>query len=154
MRAVGSNVKIEDGRYLAGVAVIESGLVVAEVTFPAPADRDEAGQLSELYEWVASVVAEHRPDEFALRIAEFQTIGLRTDLVRHAEGVLLAGARHGGASRVSQWSRQKLIKPLGAAGKNAEDVRDAVRAHLDREPRPGVLTEAACAAVAAGAGAK
>jgi len=153
MRAVGAHVKIEDGRYLAGLAVIENGLIVAEVTFPAPADRDEAGQLHELYEWVAGIVAKHRPDEFALRSAEFQTVGLRTDLARHAEGALLAGACHGGASSVSQWSRQKLIKPLGATGKKAEDVRDAVPAHLDRAPGPGVLTEAACAAVAAGAGA-
>jgi hypothetical protein len=153
MRVIGAHVKIEDGRYIAGLSVIEDGCIVAELTYPAPADRDEAGQLNDLYEWAGGVVGKHHPDEFALRTAEFQAIGLRTDLARHAEGALLAAARHGGALAVSQWSRQKLIKPLGATGKKAEDVRDAVPAHLDRAPGSGVLTEAACAAVAAGAGA-
>lgn len=149
MRTVGAHVKIDDGRYLVGLSVIEGGRILDEVTYPAPADRDEAGQLNELYEWVSDVVAKHMPGAFALRIAELQSLGTRTDLTRHAEGAVLAGARRGGASTVSQWSRQKLVKPLGAEGKKANDVRAAVVAHLDRAPTVGVLTEAACAAVAA-----
>lgn len=152
MKAIGAHIKVDDGRYLAGLSVVDDGRLVAELTYPAPADRDEAGQLNELYEWVAGVVAKHRPEAFALRIAEFQALGLPIDVARHAEGAMLAGARQGGASNISHWSRQKLIKPLGAPGKKAEDVRQAVPSHLDRAPEPGLLTEAACAAVAAGAG--
>jgi hypothetical protein len=148
MRTIGAHVKIADGRYVVGLSVVEDAVLLAELTYPAPADRDEAGQLNELYEWVTDAIGSHHPDKFALRCAELHTVGARADLTRHAEGVVLAGAREGGASDVSQWSRQKLIKPLGAAGKKAEDLRAAVPAHLDREPTRGVLTEAACAAVA------
>lgn len=148
MRTIGAHVKIEDGRYVVGLSVVEDGVLVAELTYPAPADRDEAGQLNELYEWVADAVSKHHPDKFALRCAELQNLGARADLTRHAEGVVLAGARHVGTSDITQWSRQKLIKPLGATGKKAEDLRAAVPTHLDRDPTRGVLTEAACAAVA------
>lgn len=153
MRAVGAHVKIDDGRYLVGLSVIDGGRIVAELTYPAPADRDEAGQLNELYEWVSDAVATHGPDEVALRIAEYQALGAPLDLARRAEGVVLAGARQGGAPKVSRWSRKGLVKPLGARGEKAKDVRDAVPSHLARAPSAGVLTEAACAAVACGAGA-
>lgn len=152
MKAIGAHVKIQDSRYLVGLVVVEDGRVGDGLTLPAPADRDVAGQLDELYEWVADIVAQQSPEDFAIRVAELSA-GAALDLARRAEGAILAGARHGGAPTCSLWSRQLLSKPLTGAGQaKAKEIRDAVGNHVDRVPSSAVLVEAVCAAVACGAG--
>ncbi len=141
--------RVDDRRYLVGIAVVDDRRLVEELSLPGPADEDEAGQLGELYAWTADLVADRRPDIFALRSSEVDRRTANAVVAHRAEGILLAAAGRSRSVEVSEWSRQRLAKPAGAGSQKAADIRAALCTQLDGEPSSPQTTEAACAAIGA-----
>lgn len=140
--------RISAGRYIAGFAWIESGRLVGSDSFPAPADRDEARGLGELYERTMGVLGEVKPDVFGLKISEINRQTGNAVIAHRAEGVILGATIVRPDLPVEQWSRQRLFSPAGldSRAKGAE-VIEALCARLDQIPGSPECQQAASGAV-------
>lgn len=147
MIALGAYVRIASGRYVVGFAWVEDRTLLDTDSFPAPTDRDEHGQLGELWGRVEGVVAEAQPDLFALKTSEIARTSGNAVLAHRAEGVVLAVASRTAAMPVSQFSRQKLAR-YGGSNKANEQV-EALCAMLDQVPAQVECQYAAAAALGA-----
>jgi hypothetical protein len=150
MKALGAYIRIRDGRYLAGFAVVEDDRLVLQQSYPAPADETDAGQLGELYGRTGDVIASTTPDLFALKVSEISRQSANAVIAHRAEGVLLAAAGRQRSLGTSTWSGPKLWKPAGFTGpaKTKESV-DGLCARLAEQPVSDEVRQAAAAAVAA-----
>ena len=71
MVAVGAHIAIQNGRFVAGLAVLDDALqLVDQFSIPAPPDETEAAQFHELFDRTRDLIAHRRPDLFALRVSE------------------------------------------------------------------------------------
>jgi len=145
--ALGAFVRIASGRYVVGFAWIEDRTLIDTDSFPAPADRDEAGQLGELWGRTEGVIAEAQPDLFVLKTSEIVRTSAPAVLAHRAEGVVLAAASRPDGIGISQLSRQRLAKSAGT-NKGAELV-EALCGMLDRVPAQVECQNAAAGAVGA-----
>jgi hypothetical protein len=145
--ALGAFVKVSGSRYLVGFAWVEDGTLIDTDSFPAPADRDEAGQLGELWGRTAGVIAEASPDLFVLKPSEIARTTANAVLAHRAEGVVLAAASRPDGIAISLLSRQNLAKYAGTK-KNTELVQELC-GYLDRMPAQVECQNAATGAVGA-----
>lgn len=147
MIALGAFVRIAGGRYVVGFAWVDGRVLLDTDTFPAPADRDEAGQLGELWGRTEGVLAEAQPDLFVVKTSEINRATANAVLAHRAEGVVLAAASRPDGIAISQLSRQRLSQYAGT-NKGAELV-DALCGKLDRVPNQVECQNAAAGAVGA-----
>jgi hypothetical protein len=145
--ALGAFVRIAAGRYVVGFAWVEDRVLVDTDSFPAPADRDEAGQLGELWGRTAGVLAEAKPDLFVVKPSEISRTSANAVLAHRAEGVVLAAASRPEGITISLLSRQKLAKYAGT-NKGTELV-EVLCGALDRAPAQVECQNAAAGAVGA-----
>jgi hypothetical protein len=144
---LGAFVRIAAARYVVGFAWVADRTLLGTDSFPAPADRDEAGQLGELWGRTAGVLAEAKADVFVLKTSEIIRTSPNAVLAHHAEGVVLAAASRPDGIVISQLSRQRLAKHAGT-NKGAELVA-ALCGKLDRVPAQVECQNAAAGAVGA-----
>jgi Holliday junction resolvasome RuvABC endonuclease subunit len=150
VKALGAYIRIRNGRYLAGFAVVEDDQLVLQQSYPAPADETDAGQLGELYGRTGDVIASASPDLFALKVSEIARTSTNAVIAHRAEGVLLAAAGRQRSLGISSWSGQRLWKPAGFASpaKTKESI-DALCGRLAQVPNGDEVRQAAAAAAAA-----
>jgi Holliday junction resolvasome RuvABC endonuclease subunit len=150
VKALGAHIRIRDGRYLAGFAVIDDDRLIDEQSLPAPADETEAGQLGELYGRVLDLIARSKPELFALKASDINRSSANAVAAHRAEGVVLAAAGRERSLKISSWSGPKLWKPAGfkAPAKTKESV-DALCARVAEQPSTDEARQAAAAAIAA-----
>lgn len=147
MIVLGAFVRIVSGRYVVGFAWIEDRVLLDTDSFPAPADRDEAGQLGELWGRTAGVIAEAQPDLFVLKTSEIARATANAVRAHRAEGVVLAAASRPDGLSISQLSRQNLAKYAGT--NKGTEIVDVLCAELDRSPVHVECQNAAAGAVGA-----
>lgn len=147
MIVLGAFVRISAGRYVVGFAWVEDWVLLGTDSFPAPADRDEAGQLGELWGRTAGVLAEAQPDVFVLKTSEIARTSANAVRAHRAEGVVLAAASRPDGITISQLSRQNLA-PYAGTNKGT-DLVDALCAKLDRAPAQVECQNAVAGAVGA-----
>lgn len=126
-----------------------SGPTPSDGSLPAPADRDEAGQLADLYTSALDLIRESSPALVAIRGSEAgNAAGLRAS--QHAEGAVMAAAGAAGVKTV-RFITGSLWKPAGFSGsaRAAQSVA-ALCSQLQNPPRgPTEVEQAAAAARAA-----
>jgi hypothetical protein len=148
MRALGAHIRIAGGRYIAGFAWIEDDRLVDSDSFPAPADRNEACRLGELYERTSGILCEAAPELFGLKVSEINRQAAGAVVAHRAEGVLLGAMIVRPDLPIEQWSRQRLFSPAGLDSRaKGSEVVDALCARLDRVPDKPEGQQAAAAAV-------
>jgi Holliday junction resolvasome RuvABC endonuclease subunit len=150
MKVLGAHIRIHDGRYVAGFAVVQHDQLLAQQSYPAPADETEAGRLGELYSRVGDLITRTTPDVFALKASEIARQTANAVTAQRAEGVLLGAVGRNRTLPVSIWSGRKLWKPAGlsASAKTRESV-DSLCSRLTPQPDTDEARQAAAAAVAA-----
>lgn len=147
MRSLGAHIRIADGRYVAGFAWIEAGCLIGTDSFPAPADREEAGRLGELYERTMGILGEVKPDVFGLKISEISRQTANAVIAHRAEGVVLGATIVRPGLPVELWSRQRLFSPAGLDSRaKGSEVVEALCARLDRAPVSNECQQAAAGA--------
>jgi Holliday junction resolvasome RuvABC endonuclease subunit len=116
MIALGAHLRVQQGRYAAGLlAVVEGEAVTATFAIAAPSG-DEAMSLSELYRRAHDMIGHHDPGLVVLLASEARD---RADLgvARRAEGAVLAAAgNHDCPVRIYK-TGGALRKPAGLTGK-------------------------------------
>ncbi len=154
MKALGAHIRIDDGRYLAGFALVEcdgSGMrLLRQLSLPAPRDLDEAGQLLDLYARTRERISEGAPNVFALKLAETFRMNPQTILALRCEGAVLGAAGHTRDLKVELWPRQRLATPAGLTkSPKIDEILARLCSRLDQEPSESEVRQAAGAAVAA-----
>jgi len=148
MRALGAHIRISGGRYIAGFAWIEDDQFIDSDSFPAPADRNEACQLGELYERTVGILGESAPELFGLKLSEINRQSAGAVVAHRAEGVVLGATIIRPDLPIEQWSRQRLFSPAGLDSRaKGSEVVAALCARLDRVPAKPECQQAAAAAV-------
>jgi Holliday junction resolvasome RuvABC endonuclease subunit len=146
---LGAHIRIQGGRYLAGFAVVDADRLGRTESLSAPADRDEPGQLADLYLSAADLIREVEPEVIAIRASEAgSAAALR--VAQHAEGAVMAATGSSGI-RAVRFVTASLWKPAGFAGsaKAAQSIA-ALCAQLRNPPDgPNEVEQAAAAARAA-----
>jgi Holliday junction resolvasome RuvABC endonuclease subunit len=151
MVAVGAHITIQNGRFVAGFAVVDEGLRLEDqFSISAPPDEAEAAQFHELFDRTRDLIAHRHPDLFALRVSEITGVSNRAKLAHRAEGVVLAAAGQSRDLVVSYWIRQSLgrVAGLGAIATGHAAV-DALARLVTPEPTSNEIRQAAAAAAAA-----
>jgi Holliday junction resolvasome RuvABC endonuclease subunit len=155
VKALGAYVRIQNGRYLAGFALVEDDRLALQQSFPAPADESEAGRLGELYARVGDLIRRAAPDLFALKVSEIARQSANAVIAHRAEGALLGAAGRHRSLTISFWSGPRLWKPAGFANpaKTKQSI-DALCARVTPQPETDEGRQAAAAAIASLAAAK
>jgi hypothetical protein len=151
MIALGAHVRVQDRRYVAGLAVLDGVDVIDTFSVAAPSD-DEARSLSELYRRAHDMMTHHAPSLVVLLAHEGMS-GATLGVARRAEGVVLAAAGDQDRSVHIYKKGASLRKPTGLTGTGTvkatvADVVGMIRG-LDTPP-----SEVAYAAAAAFAGSR
>ena len=150
MKALGAHVRIRDGRYLAGFAVVEGDRLLLQQSYPAPADETDAGRLGELYGRVGDLITRAAPDLFAFKVSEIARQSASAVIAHRAEGVVLAAVGRHRSLDVSLWSGPKLWKPAGFTGPTkTKELVEVLCARLTQQPETDEARQAAAAAIAA-----
>jgi Holliday junction resolvasome RuvABC endonuclease subunit len=148
MRALGVHIRIAGGRYIAGFVWVEDDRLIDSDSFPAPADRNEACRLGELYERTAGILGEAAPDLFGLKVSEINRQSASAVVAHRAEGVVLGATIIHPDLPIEQWSRQRLFSPAGLDSRaKGSEVVDALCTRLNRVPDKPECQQAAAAAV-------
>jgi len=146
MKVLGAYVRVKDKRYLAGFAVVDDLALADVVSLPAPADRDEPGQLADLLTTATDLASTNSLDAVAIRAYENQS-RQQLQISDRAEGVIIAAAGIAGRP-VTRFVTASLWKPAGfQKSAKAAASRDALCAQLSSAP-PSVeeIQQAASAA--------
>lgn len=150
MATAGAFVRVQSGQYVVGLALVDGDQLLEEVSLSAPADRDEAGQLGELFGRVADTLVKWAPDHFALRASEINRSTGGAVTAHRAEGIVMGAAGRVRDLPVSTWRRASLFKPAGLdQSAKGPEVTDALCSRLSSEPVATEVRQAASAAVAA-----
>lgn len=130
---LGAAVRVKDGHYLAGLALVEDAKLVAEQSLAAPKDVSPAGQLDELYRRTRDLITEWKPDVLILGVTD-HVAQSSAAIARRAEGAILAAAGHKGLT-METWTGPKLRGAAYGRGP-ATNVKAANHFNrtLDRQP--------------------
>jgi hypothetical protein len=143
---VGAHIRVGNGRYLAGFALVDGRELQLERSVPAPADADLGRQLEELYELSRDLFQQFAPDVLALKASEARGGSLKIAL--RAEGCVLAAAGVRGVS-VRVWHGAGLKRPAGLGPTSSvQDCVDALCGELSQTPATSEASQAAAAALA------
>jgi hypothetical protein len=151
VKTLGVFVRIQNGAYVAGFAVVDGDRLLSDDRFPAPPDEDETRQLWELYRHTRDAIAQLGAEAVALKDSEIQGGGRNAKLAHRAEGALLAATGEIRELEVTTWLGVRMWKPAGFGarpGSNAE-IFAALCAQLDQQPASTETQQAAAAARAA-----
>ena len=149
VKTLGVFVRVQGGAYLAGFAVIEDDVLLAEDRFPAPPDEDLPRQLAELYTHTRDVVAHHGVGAVALKESEIQAAPAGT-VARRAEGAVLAAVGEVRDLLETRWLRVRMLSVAGLdRHASSAEVAAALSAPLTPQPTTDETRQASAAARAA-----
>jgi hypothetical protein len=150
VKTLGIFVRIQNGAYIAGFALVEDDRLLRDDRFPAPPDEAEAGQLAELYRHTRDAIAQLGVEAVALKESEIQGGSRNATLAHRAEGAVLAASGEPHDLSVTTWLGARMWRPAGFTRRptNAE-VITVLCGQLDRQPASQETKQAAAAARAA-----
>lgn len=150
MKTLGVFVRIQEGAYVAGFALVDGDRLLADDRFPAPPDEDAPRQFWELYRHTRDAIAQLGAEAVALKDSEIQGGGRNAKIAHRAEGAVLAGAGEIRDLEVTTWLGARMWRPAGFTSRptNAEIIA-ALCGHLDQQPGSAETQQAAAAARAA-----
>lgn len=150
MKTLGVFIRIQNGAYLAGFALVEDDRLLRDDRFPAPPDEDAPRQFAELYRHTRDSIAQLGVGAVALKESEIQGGTTNATIARRGEGAVLAAAGEIRDLEVSTWLGSRMWRPAGLARRptNAEVVSELCR-QLDEVPQSDETRQAAAAARAA-----
>jgi hypothetical protein len=151
VKTLGVFVRIQDGAYVAGFALVDGERLLSDDRFPAPPDEDAPRQLWELYRHTRDAIAQLEAEAVAVKDSEIQGGGKNAKLARRAEGAVLAAIGEIRELEVTTWIGARMWKPAGFAARpssNAEIIA-TLCGQLDQQPGSAETKQAAAAARAA-----
>jgi hypothetical protein len=151
MKTLGVFVRIQDGAYVAGFALVDDDRLVSDDRFAAPQDEDEIRQLWELYRHTRDAIAQLGAEAVALKDSEIQGGGRNAKIAHRAEGAVLAAAGEIRELEVTTWLGVRMWKPAGFAARpssNSQIIAELC-GQLDKQPSSTESQHAAAAARAA-----
>ncbi len=147
MATLGVFVRVQNGAYVAGFAVVDGETLVHEERFTAPPDEDLSRQLAELHGHASDLIEHYGIDAVAVKESEIRGGTREASIARRAEGAVLAAA---GAIRdltVTTWLGASMWRHAGFTSRpsNAEVVA-ALAESLEPAPTSDETTQAGAAA--------
>jgi hypothetical protein len=150
VKTLGVFVRIQDGAYVAGFALVDEDRLLSDDRFPAPPDEDAARQLWELYRHTRDAIAQLGAEAIALKDSEIQGGGRNAKIAHRAEGAVLAATGEIRDLEVTTWLGARMWRPAGFTSRptNAESIA-ILCGQLDQQPGSAETQQAAAAARAA-----
>jgi hypothetical protein len=150
VKTLGVFVRIQNGAYVAGFAVVDDATLVHEERFTAPPDEDLSRQLAELYAHARDTITHYDVETVALKESEIRGGTREASIARRAEGAILAAAGRTRELTVSTWLGASMSRYAGFTKRpsNAE-VISALAANVQPAPGSDETQQAAAAARAA-----
>ena len=106
--------RVQNGKFAAGLALVDSGALSTSTALTAPSS-DDARSLSELYRMAHDLIGAYEPHKVAVLV--YQNRNSKTlGIARRAEGAVLAAAGHRDRPVVEWGNILALRKPLGLDG--------------------------------------
>lgn len=145
MDVLGTYIRPDGERYIAGVASVTDGSLESTWSLPAPTGTDLGAQLDELYRFLRDRIEQSGAERLALLSVDVpRGKAAPKRVTRRAEGAILAAAGAAGVP-VDLWSDGQL---RGHAGQSTQNAVDNLCATLTGVPAPDELRRAAAVAVA------
>jgi Holliday junction resolvasome RuvABC endonuclease subunit len=150
MKVLGVFVRIQNGAYVAGFAVVEGETLVHEERFVAPPDEDLSRQLAELYTHARDIINHYDVAAVALKESEIRGGTREASTARRAEGAILSAAGTTRELPVSAWLGASMSRHAGFTKRpsNAE-VISTLAATVQPRPASDDTQQATAAARAA-----
>lgn len=145
MDVLGAFVKVSDGRYLAGFALVQGTTLAGAWSFPAPSDGDEAVQLGELNSYAFDLIQQYGPEAVSVKGTEAGSAKAQA-VSHHGEGSILAAAGRAGKPG-TVWTGPGYRAAVGAPN-NAGALKVAERKLGGEWPAATEVQQAAAAALA------